>query len=128
MTMTRAERIEKLRHHIDAVWPRMVVDAGVTIKDGRAYNPARGSRSVTPLVFARAGDNAGMLDEMHKILDLANFRHASGGWEKVCEVSYTLTWEFQATDPPPCGADLFNDTQRANVLEASRDSLIRRGA
>lgn len=126
--MTRDEMIEALRHHIDVVWPQMVVDAGVTMKDGRAYNPARGSRSATPLVFARAGDGAGMLEEMHKILDLPNFRHASGGWEKVCEVSYTLTWEFQATDPLAPWADLFNDTQRANVLEASRDSLIRRGA
>ena len=66
-------------------WPQRVVDAGVKIRDGRAYRPQ--ARNVSPLRYR--DDPNGLVAEMVSILDGPGWDEpdtGSGGWNAVIDV------------------------------------------
>jgi hypothetical protein len=106
-------------------WPQRVVDAGVKMKDGRAYRPV--VRNVSPLGYLDDPDR--LLAEMRSILDGGGWDDpdtGSGGWNAIVQqAGPEYVWEWLIMDRTAPWADLFTEEQRWKVAVAVAHTLKR---
>ena len=106
-------------------WPQRVVDAGVKMKDGRAYRPQ--ARNVSPLRYRDDPDR--LVAEMVSILDGEGWDDpgtGSGGWNTIIEqAGPDYVWEWLIMDRTSPWADLFAEEHRWKVASAVAHTLKR---